>query len=249
MIAKRTLAPNLMTVLNLLLGFIAIISATKGHFATGAWLIMIASIVDFLDGKVARATEGSSDFGIEFDSLADVVSFGVAPAFLIYSSQLSQLQKIEPLGIMISFLFLAAGAIRLARYNSSASDIEKRHFTGMPIPAGACLICSYVIFSTNVWGTVRFPGLTIALVLLASTLMVSTIEFDLMPKFSFRHGLRNTIHFILIFAAIVLITIFAEKALFPLFSAYILKQIARAFWNFLRNDDEESLPDISISKQ
>ena len=245
MSVKRSLAPNLMTVFNLLLGFLAIIFITKNRFTTSAWLIVIAGICDFFDGKIARATDSSSDFGIEFDSLADIVSFGVAPAFLIYSVQMG---AFEPVGILISFLPLVAGAIRLARFNASEPVTEKHQFEGLPIPAGAGLICTYVIFSHHFWGAIRFPALTITLLLSASILMVSTIEFDALPKLSFRKGRKNTLQILTLFLAIALIVIFLEKAMFPLILAYIIAQIGRALWHFIRDDEDETLPDVSVSK-
>jgi len=247
MLGKRALAPNLMTVFNLLLGFLAIIAATKGHPTTGAWLIIIAGICDVLDGKIARATAANSDFGTELDSLADVVSFGVAPAYLIYSVQL---RDFEPHGLILSFLPLAAGAIRLARFNSSITlSDEKENFEGMPIPASAGLICSYVIFSIHLWGSVRFPAMTGVLLILCASLMVSSIEFDAMPKISFRKSRKNSVLMVLLAVSLSLILIFPEKALFPLAIGYILIQVGRAAIHFLRDEEEETLPDIGVSKQ
>ena len=242
---KNRLAPNLMTVFNLLLGFLAIVAAMKGNFTTAAWFILIAAVCDFLDGKIARVTRGSSDFGIEFDSLADVVSFGVAPAFLIYAAQM---REHEPVGLIVSFLPLAAGAVRLARFNATTSNFEKRNFIGMPIPTAAGLLCSYVIFSQHFWDAVRFPIIITALAVAASVLMVSTVEFEAMPKFSFRRGRKNTVLMLLLLLCLATILIFPEKALFPLTLGYILSQLGRAVVNYLRDDEEEPMPDVSISK-
>lgn len=240
---KRVLVPNFVTVLNLLLGFLAILMATKGNYVTGSWFLIIAAVLDFLDGKIARATEGTTPFGLQFDSLADVVSFGVAPSFLIYSSQLNEA---GPFGVIISFLPLLAGAIRLARYNVSKPVPRKDHFEGMPIPANAALICSYVLFSMHLWGDLRFRGVTALILIASAVLMVSTIEFDAMPRFSFRVGRRNTVVMILVVAAIALIGIFKEKAFFPLMASYVLAQVGRAFWQHFHfhEDEEESLADV-----
>lgn len=242
---KRVLAPNFMTVLNLLCGFLSVVFAFKGHFSTSAWLIIFAGIFDLLDGKIARFTAGHSDFGIQFDSLADVVSFGVAPAFLIYTAQM---QEHEPLGLLFSFLPLAAGAIRLARFNTSASTLEKRNFTGMPIPTSAGLICSYVLFCNHFWSEVRFPGFSAALLIMSAFLMVSTIPFEAMPKFSFRRGQRNTRLIVMLAMALSLIAVFPEWALFPVALVYVLIQLGRAALHFLR-DEEEPVPDVSIGKR
>ncbi len=242
---KRVLAPNLMTVLNLLCGFLSVVFAYKGNYPLSAWLIIMAGIFDVLDGKIARFTAGHSDFGIQFDSLADVVSFGVAPAFLIYAAQM---REHEPLGVLFSFLPLAAGAIRLARFNTMVSTAEKRNFTGMPIPASAGLICSYVLFSNHFWGDVRFPGFTVVLLLMAAFLMVSTIPFEAMPKFSLQRGRQNTRLIVLLAMAIGLIVVFPEWALFPVAIIYVLMQLGRAAYHFLR-DEEETVPDVSMSKR
>ena len=249
MLHKRQVAPNLVTIFNLFLGFFAIVSSTKGNFETAAWLIIIAAVCDVLDGKIARATRGYSEFGVELDSLADVVSFGAAPAVMIYLAQLQHLD--HQLGLIISFTQLAAGAIRLARFNTRTSGFAKsRFYEGMPIPSGAMLMASYVLFSYHYWDVVRLPGLTVSLVLMASILMVSTIEFDALPQFSFRHGRRNTVQMLFVVASIALIVIYRGKVFFPLALFFIFIQLSRAVINHLREeDDEESLPDISVSKQ
>jgi len=243
---KRVLAPNLMTVLNLLCGFLSVVFAFKGQYSMSAWLIIFAGVFDVLDGKIARFTAGHSDFGIQFDSLADVVSFGVAPAFLIYTAQM---QEHEPIGLLFSFFPLAAGAIRLARFNTMVAGLEKRNFTGMPIPASAGLICSYVLFCNHFWDEMRFPGFTAVLLIMAAFLMVSTIPFEAMPKFSLRRGRQNTRLIVLLAMALGLIVVFPEWALFPVALVYITMQLGRAAYNFLRTEEEEPVPDISISKR
>lgn len=245
---KRVLAPNLMTVLNLLCGFLSIVFAFKGNYPMSAWLIIFAGVFDVLDGKIARITSGHSDFGIQFDSLADVVSFGVAPAFLIYTSQMQRLEP-EMLGLFFSFLPLAAGAIRLARFNTMVSGLEKRNFTGMPIPASAGLICSYVLFCNHFWDEMRFPGFAAVLLIMAAFLMVSTIPFEAMPKFSFHRGRQNTRLIVLLVMALGLIVVFPEWALFPVALVYILMQLGRAVYHFMRDEEEEPVPDVSISKR
>jgi CDP-diacylglycerol--serine O-phosphatidyltransferase len=203
-------------------------------------------VCDYLDGKIARATTSFSKFGIEFDSLADVVSFGVAPTMLIYCAQL---REHEPVGLIASFLPLAAGAIRLARFNSSLSGFEKHNYTGMPIPTSAGLICSYIIFSHQLWEEMRLPALSIILVVATAVLMVSSIEFEAMPKFSFRRGRRNTMLFVLVALCLTTLAFFPAEVLFPLAAGYILSQLGRALFHYLRDDEEESVPDVSVSKQ
>lgn len=247
MIRKQLVAPNLFTIFNLFLGFLAIIFSTQGRFSAAAWLIIIAAVCDVLDGKIARATRGYSNFGVEFDSLADVVSFGAAPAIMIY---FAQLQHLGVFGLVISFTPLAAGAIRLARFNTHVSGFTKgRFFEGMPIPAGATLLCSYLLFSYHNLDGMRVPGITIALVFMAAVLMVSTVEFDAMPYFSFRRGRKNTVLMLLVVAATIVILKYPGVMMFPMAMLYIFVQLSRAVINHLRPEEEEPLPDVSISEQ
>ena len=127
MFPKRVLAPGFLTSMNLFLGFYAIISSSKGDFVTASWLIILAAVFDAFDGKVARATKSMSRFGVEFDSLADAISFGLAPSFLLYQIHLN---KMGPAGLIISFFPLIFGTIRLARFNVGVSGPEKINFKG-----------------------------------------------------------------------------------------------------------------------
>jgi CDP-diacylglycerol--serine O-phosphatidyltransferase len=247
MIRKQLVAPNLFTIFNLFLGFLAIVFSTQGRFSAAAWLIIIAAVCDVLDGKIARATRGYSNFGVEFDSLADVVSFGAAPAIMIY---LAQLQHLGVFGLVISFTPLAAGAIRLARFNTHVSGFTKsRFFEGMPIPTAATLLCSYVLFSFHNLDGMRVPGVTVALVFMAAVLMVSTIEFESMPYFSFRRGRKNTVLMLLVVASTIVVLKYPGLMMFPMAMLYIFVQLSRAVINHLRPEEEEPLPDVSISEQ
>ena len=142
--SRRNIVPSLFTMLNLFFGFFAILSALKGKYVTASWFIFAAAIWDVMDGKIARMAHAHSDFGVEFDSLADVVSFGVAPSVLIYQVYL---YKLGPVGIILSFFPLLFGAIRLARFNVNQDSLDKENFTGLPIPAMAMTLAAYVIFN------------------------------------------------------------------------------------------------------
>jgi CDP-diacylglycerol--serine O-phosphatidyltransferase len=142
--------PNLITTGNLFCGFFAIIRTLQGDFGGAALAIMLAGIFDILDGRIARLTKGTSEFGVQFDSLCDLVSFGVAPAFLAYQYGLFTFQR--P-GWIACFLFLACGALRLARFNvQSAVGKASGDFTGLPIPMAAYVIACFVAFATDVTG-------------------------------------------------------------------------------------------------
>ncbi|MFN7096118.1 MAG: CDP-diacylglycerol--serine O-phosphatidyltransferase, partial [Gammaproteobacteria bacterium] len=135
------LLPNLLTIIGLFAGFYSIVAGMKGYFNIAAEAIFIAMIMDALDGRVARLTNTQSAFGMELDSLSDAVSFGVAPALVMYSWSLVTLGKI---GWLASFIFAAAGVLRLARFNTQVGSADKRYFQGIPIPGAAGIIASMV---------------------------------------------------------------------------------------------------------
>ena len=134
--------PNLITLASVFSGFYSIIAALNSDYERAAWAILIASIFDVLDGWVARMTHTATRFGIEMDSLADVISFGVAPGFLVYTRYMSSFGRVGWLG---SFFLVACAALRLARFNVQMGNAEKKHFTGLPTPASALMIATTVL--------------------------------------------------------------------------------------------------------
>jgi len=217
----KKILPSIFTLGNLLCGFLAVINIIEGtvsSYITAAWWIIIAGIFDALDGKIARITDSSSEFGIEFDSIADVVSFGIAPAVLFYSYILNEAGK---LGYVIAFCFLATGAIRLARFNTAATTQKKDHFTGMPIPAGAGIIVSFILFSENVWGGLANFDFAVALVLLTSLAMVSNFKYSVFPKIGFGSK-RDRIKSIWFIIHILVIIRFPDEVFFPTGILYLL---------------------------
>jgi len=167
--------PNLLTMTGMFLGFNAIVAAVNGRFKTAAWAILFAGVFDALDGWVARMTKTTSRFGVELDSLSDLVSFGVAPAVLMYAWALKPFGRWGWVG---AFLFAACGALRLARFNVQMGGSEKRYFTGLPIPGGAGVASSSVIFYTDVLGgRPERSYLALVMVYVLAVLMISTIRF------------------------------------------------------------------------
>jgi CDP-diacylglycerol--serine O-phosphatidyltransferase len=134
--------PNLFTTGGLFSGFYGIVSTMNGDFKTAAWFILIAAVFDTLDGKVARMTNTTSNFGVEYDSLSDLVAFGVAPGLLMYSWALKPFGK---LGWLAAFLYVVCGALRLARFNVQVETVESKRFVGLPIPAAACMVAACVL--------------------------------------------------------------------------------------------------------
>lgn len=167
--------PNLITSMSLFAGFWAMLSAIEGRFVEGCLAILASLVLDGLDGKVARATGSTSRFGVEYDSLCDLVAFGVAPAVLFY---LWSLQSFGRLGVVAAFLFAACGALRLARFNVQVDSVGTKYFVGLPIPAAASVLATTVLFCDfiGVKPPVDFMPL-VFLVFILSFLMVSNIHY------------------------------------------------------------------------
>ncbi|MDD3310606.1 CDP-diacylglycerol--serine O-phosphatidyltransferase [Pseudodesulfovibrio sp.] len=171
------LLPNLLTTASLFLGFLGLTWAIKGDYAACALCILASCVFDGLDGKVARITGTTSEFGVQLDSLADLVAFGVVPATMAYLWILNDFGR---LGLMAAFLFMACGALRLARFNVQAATSSKKHFVGLPIPAAACTLATLVLFTEYVparYMHTVLPICTLVLVYVLSFFMVSTIRF------------------------------------------------------------------------
>ncbi len=217
--------PSIFTLGNLLCGFLAVINVIEGNLTHAAWWIIIASIFDALDGKVARLTKSASEFGIEFDSIADVVSFGVAPAVLFHTYAFIDTGN---LGYFLAFCFCAAGAIRLARFNIKATTGSKRYFTGMPIPAGAVILASFILFSENVWGGFGNIDYMVALIVITSLVMVSNFKYSVLPRISFSKK-SDTIKSIWFISYAIVIAFFPDEVFFPTGILYLLSGPAKHF--------------------
>jgi len=166
------LIPSLFTIANIACGFWSIVSSSHGQFQRAALLILVAGVADILDGRIARMTGTTSAFGAAYDSLADVISFGVAPALLAFHWGLWQLPDAGP---WVAFLYLVAGSIRLARFNTSA--VDSRHFMGLPIPGGASGIAMLVLVSPKPVQHPAFIPVVLGFVLALSLLMVSNLPY------------------------------------------------------------------------
>lgn len=235
----RSVVPSFFTLMNLLCGFLAIIQIHNEQLVYGAWLIVIAGLFDIMDGFMARLSNGTSEFGIELDSLSDVVSFGVAPGFLIYSFSLSQFSSI---GIILSAFPALFGAVRLARFNVEAKNQgNDAFFRGLPIPAQAIMLVAFVLLFQD--GNTYFDALKnginsvfIPMVIILSALMVTTIPFDKIPRFNkgLKQQDRITILFFVVY--LTLIVLFQHYGLLIAFAVFILRGLIRgayAFWQDL----------------
>tara|TARA_B100000686_G_scaffold10046_1_gene10135 strand:- start:3728 stop:4474 length:747 start_codon:yes stop_codon:yes gene_type:complete len=175
--------PSLFTTGNIFCGFYAFIAVLDGKFYIAAWAIVFAIIFDGLDGRIARLTKTTSAFGEQYDSLADIISFGMAPAFLIYVWKLKPFGRI---GWMAAFLFLICAAMRLARFNSMESEPGSDHFTGMPTPGSAAVIATIVIFSEDRFVEPIEPVFLVVIVYLLAFAMVSNIPYPAFKKLTFK---------------------------------------------------------------
>jgi CDP-diacylglycerol--serine O-phosphatidyltransferase len=211
------LLPNAITLCGMFAGFFSIIASLNGKFTVAAWAIVLAGVFDGLDGWVARMTNTSSKFGVELDSLADVISFGVAPAVLSFTWALSPFGRV---GWAVAFLYTACGALRLARFNVQKETEEKKTFTGMPIPAAAGVISAIVIFYANMKWVPERSFFVLAIVILISFLMVSTLRFHSLKEIN----MRERKPFFILVAMVFVIAVFymhPELTMFSIAIAYI----------------------------
>jgi CDP-diacylglycerol--serine O-phosphatidyltransferase len=225
--------PNLFTTLSLLFGFYSMVCSFHGRFATAAGAILLAAIMDALDGTVARMTHTTSRFGLEYDSLCDLVSFGVAPAILVYLwalrpsmlslPYLAPEEKTISLGVMAAFVFLACGALRLARFNVFAGFRDPGFFQGLPIPAGAGIIASAVLWHSRLGQPITPNGfLILPLTVLTAFLMVSNLDyFSLKNRVIVKNNHPfETLAIVIVVLAVAIIRV--KTILFPLALIYVV---------------------------
>jgi CDP-diacylglycerol---serine O-phosphatidyltransferase len=218
--AAMHLIPNLFTTGNLFCGVFAILSVFNANYMAAAIAILVAMIFDVLDGKSARLTNSTSHFGLEYDSLSDVVSFGVAPGLLLYSWALSGQGTF---GIAVMFAYVAMGAVRLARFNATAMVSDGKYFTGLAIPAAAGVVASMVIFDhyiVRVGAEVK-PIVVLVITLVLSFLMVSTIKYRSFKDLKFRGGQHIT-YLVWGILGLVLVAAWPQVMLFVIFAGYAL---------------------------
>lgn len=210
------LLPNLMTTAALFAGFYAVIAGMQGNFEQGAIAIFIAMVFDGLDGRIARMTNSSSAFGAEYDSLADMVSFGLAPALLVYQWALQDFGK---LGWLAAFIYTAGAALRLARFNTQVGIADKRYFQGLPSPAAAALLAGLVwMVEGDQMYEPFMPVLAMGLTIFAGLMMVSNVRF-----YSFKElNLKGKVSFLTLFLGVMVLVFISLKPAMILFSALFL---------------------------
>lgn len=228
------LLPNLFTTLGMLGGFYAIISAFSGRYVEAAIAVFVAGLLDGVDGRIARLTNTQSDFGVQYDSLADLVSFGLAPALVMYSWSLSTLKNHGPIvgkiGWTVAFVYAACAAMRLARFNTQVGVIDKRYFQGLASPAAAGLMMSYV-WTMNDHAV---SGASVAFVSLAVTVIAALLMVSKLRYFSFKAKPENDkVPFFvlpLIVGIIVALVIDTPRVLFGIAVVYTLSGVVLTLW-------------------
>lgn len=235
----KYLLPNLFTSANLVAGFLSMIAAHNGQYTRAALVILLAAGLDCLDGKVARLTGSASAFGVEYDSLADLLSFGMAPGWLLYTWAL---RSLSPFGWLAAFVFLICGALRLARFNVQATGVQKYTFTGLPIPAAASVVASAVLLIEDLPGSgdTEHPLIIVLAVYALALLMVSNFKYRSFKRLRWRRAWPLP----LLAGAILLSTVLVgspELTLFSLFLSYALSGPVETLWR-RKKPEENVLP-------
>lgn len=209
------LLPNLFTTASLFSGFYAIVAAMNGHFDNAAVAIFISMILDGLDGRVARMTNTQSAFGAEYDSLVDMVAFGVAPALVAFTMNLQTLGNV---GWIATFIYVAGAALRLARFNTQMDVVDKKYFIGLPSPSAAAIVAGFVWATHGYEQSMALTLLTMVVVACSGVLMVSNVKYYSFKEFDMKKSVPFT-------ALLVMVLVFAVIALEPslvLFGAFMI---------------------------
>ena len=244
----RAAVPNFFTLMNLLAGFFSLIQTAAGNLEAAAWLVVLAGFFDLLDGLMARLVGVSGEFGVELDSLSDVVSFGVAPSFLLYQFGLDQLGPMW--GGLLASLPALFGAVRLARFNSLAEEgVKQTEFVGLPIPAQAGTVVVFILatIDSGWFDVLARPQISIlvSIVVGLSALMVAPIQFPALPQPTPQNLRTYRIRFLLFFLALVLALVFQEYGLLAAALIYLFWGLGRAIgWAVqVATDPDEPMPE------
>ena len=230
---SRKFIPSLFTLLNAVCGFISIIESSAGHFEQAMFFIAFAALFDAFDGMVARILKTSSEFGVELDSLSDVISFGAAPSFLLYAMHFN---SYDGAGIFLSSLILTFAAIRLARFNIELVGFDKNVFYGVPVPLSAITIISYLYFyDSKVFYSETNHLILIILTILLSLLMVSKFRYPTLPKFTKRNFKKDRLKIIALTLFVIISILSKGYAIFILCILYVLSGIVLYLINKIKN--------------
>ncbi|OGR83337.1 MAG: CDP-diacylglycerol--serine O-phosphatidyltransferase, partial [Elusimicrobia bacterium RIFCSPLOWO2_01_FULL_54_10] len=245
MLSGIMVLPSLITAVNMALGVYGLTASIEEHWATAAWCTIASVFVDMLDGRVARWTRTTSKFGVEFDSYADWISFGIAPAVMVYLLVLKDHGRI---GLAICFLYVLCAAVRLARFNLKSLEGEESapYFVGLPSPAAGGILASFVILY-DIWAeekrvrTIKilmkqiplFFHLLPGIVFILSILMVSSFRYSTFKKMNLVKP-RSVRTFLVLVMGCLMIYMFPQNTIFIMFALYILSGFLEFFWRVYR---------------
>ncbi|MFH1941319.1 MAG: CDP-diacylglycerol--serine O-phosphatidyltransferase [bacterium] len=240
MMLKRRLVPSFFTFLNFFWGFFSIVKTLEGNLHAAAWFIILAILCDGMDGKLARWTSSETSFGFELDSLADLISAGLAPAMLAYRGGFDGHGF---MGMVLCFLYAFAGGYRLARFNVVQAGDRSRGYIGLPIPIAGLTVASLWLFEPPFGFKTSVIAWIILLVAL-EVLMISSVRYD-WPRISFKDNWRNTLQSVGILCAVGLMAFFPQWSLFPLFVLYVVLGVR--VWAVALARGEASLTDFFLT--
>jgi CDP-diacylglycerol--serine O-phosphatidyltransferase len=237
LVRYKIVIPSMITTVSILCGVFAVYSCLSQYprdaYTLACWLIIFAAIIDGLDGKVARLTKTSSEFGIQFDSIADIITFGVAATAVLFKAMFIQYAKNNPIFYFFPTFFLICGAIRLARFNITASTKGKAGFVGLPVPTAAGALVSLMLFfywmskhGYYIPETVQLR-VTVFYTLLVSVLMVSQVKYDISYNFFFGEIRKHLFRSFVNGALFILLFVYPSLAFFAVAAFYILYGIVR----------------------
>ena len=222
------LLPNLFTTASLFAAFYSIVASMEMQYEVAVIAIFIGMIADGLDGRIARLTNTQTVFGAQYDSLSDMVTFGVAPSLLLYSWSLRQLGKI---GWLIAFIYTAAVALRLARFNSNIKKIDKRYFQGLACPPAAALMCAFVwLCHQATVGNRVIVLLSAVLTIIASALMVSSLRYYSFKEIDF----KGKVPFLYLLLMVILFVAIAANPSVILFTGFVVYALSGPVWSVWR---------------
>ncbi len=239
--------PNSFTALNMGCGFVSILLSFKGNFYYGCMILLLGAIFDSVDGRVARMTGTQSQFGEQFDSLSDLISFGMAPAFLCYNRFLIDYGRA---GIIVAFIFTLCGALRLARFNANIDRVSSNFFQGLPIPSGALCTVGLVLFSTEFDFITKYSPVAMVYIVCIGLLMISNIPFNSFKDSSIIKKHKKAVFFSMIICG-ALTLIHEQIMIFAFINLYVVgsliyyithrKAMGDMFqWNETEGEDEET---------
>jgi len=242
MIVTKKFVPSLFTILNAFCGFMSIVNSSNSYYEQACAFIVYAAIFDVLDGLVARILKSSSDFGVELDSLSDVISFGAAPSFLLYSIHFKDYNSY---GIIVSSMIMVFAAIRLARFNITLVGYDKDKFSGLPTPAVAMTVIAYIYFYHNKVLDKEMSNIFINVITLGlSLLMVSRFKYPVFPKLTANAVRKNPYPFILIILAIIISLVTKGYAIFILCVIFVFGGI---LWSIITQFSKKRKTEISVT--